>query len=99
MPTTKTFNTAELLDMDMPWEAPEGGKIISDKIVGQRRWSTDHELIVRFPDQPEDQAWSFGYSVGSTEGQDEGPWEYEKETTATLMQLKEVTVKKWVPAE
>lgn len=94
---TKTFNTKELLEMELPYEPPEGGKIVSDEIRRTRRWSTDHRLIVHFPDQKENEAWLFHYSVGSTEQQEEGPWEYEDEVTATLVREQEVLVKEWLP--
>lgn len=96
---TKTFKAAELRGMDMPWGAPEGGEIISDKITGKSRWCDVHTLIVRFPDQPEGDAWSMGYRIGSTESQDERPWEYDDEVVATLVREREVTVKKWMPVD
>ena len=48
-------------------------EIISDTIYDQRRWSTMHELIFKF----EDKFYQAYYSKGSTENQDESPWEYE----------------------
>lgn len=47
--------------------------VIEDKIVGQRRWSTDHRLVFKF----EDKFYKTTYSCGSTECQDESPYEYE----------------------
>ena len=39
------------------------------------------------------------YSEGSTECQDERPWEYKDEIKCTEVELKEVKVKKWIPVE
>lgn len=96
MSTSNKFKTAELLEMGMPFMPPKGGRIISDEISGTRRWSTDHHLIVQFADQMgTDDAWLFWYSVGSTEQQDERPWEYEDETTAQLVHRTTKTVEVW----
>lgn len=94
---TKTFKSADLKEMGLPDDAPEGGKIISDEISEHRRWTVTHRLIVHFPDQPENEAWLMHYSVGATESQDERPWEYDKEVMAVLVREKEVAVKKWLP--
>lgn len=99
MTITKTFKAEELREMEMPWEAPEGGEIISDRITGKSRWCDEHALIVHFPDQPAGDAWLMHYRQGSTESQDERPWEYDDEVTATLVREQEVTVKKWMPVE
>ena len=78
MPTTRTFTRQQLYDMGLPERRPKGGKKISDTIIDQGRWSTDHELIVQFPEQVgTDEAWRFYYSHGSTECQDECPWEHD----------------------
>lgn len=54
----------------------EGFKVISDKIVGHRRWSVDHYVIV----ERESDGKFFGghYSVGATESQWERPFEYDE---------------------
>jgi len=96
---TKTFKVEELREMEMPCEAPEGGEIISDRITGKSRWCDVHTLIVRFPDQPKGDAWMMNYRTGSTESQDERPWEYDDEVTATLVREQEVMVKKWLPVK
>jgi hypothetical protein len=96
---TKTFTREELLDMELPHEPPEGGEIISNKITGTRRWVTEHEMIVHFPDQQAGDAWRIYYTVGSTEQQEQGPWEYENSVEATLVREQEVLVKKWLPVK
>lgn len=90
----KTFTREELLDLGLPGEC-DGGKIISDTITGQRRWSTTHELIFQLKGQAEDEAWATSYSVGSTERQDERPWEDEEEVTCSLVRRTEKTVTVW----
>ena len=99
MPTTKKFPAKELLDLGLPGDHdPEEVTVISDTITGHRRWSVDHALIFRLPDQPPGEAWMVDYSVGATESQDEGPWEGETEVKATLVREVEKLVKVWEPA-
>jgi hypothetical protein len=96
---TKTFKTKDLLEMNLPDSDAEGCTVVSDTICDQSRWATTHKLIVHFDDQKEGDAWRMYYDVGSTEQQEEGPWEYEDEVLAVLVREKEVTVKKWLPVE
>lgn len=98
MPTTKNFDTQELKDMGLPDDAEEG-VVISDLITGKSRWSIIHTLVFRLPDQPPGEAWRVSYSRGATESQDEGPWDYEKTVTATLVREVEKTVKVWEPVD
>lgn len=90
----KTFTRKELLDLGLPDEC-DGGKIISDTITGQRRWSTTHRLIFQLKGQAEDEAWATLYNVGSTESQDESPWAWEDEVACSLVRRKEKTVTVW----
>lgn len=83
-------------ELDLPWKR-NGGAVVSDRIVGTRRWSVDHEIVFRVPGQPEGEAWLTTYSVGATESQDEGPWEYENEVECTLVRQVEKTVTVWEP--
>ena len=48
-------------------------EVISDKIDGTSRWSTLHTLIFKF----EGKYYESDYSTGSTEYQDESPYEYD----------------------
>ena len=73
--------------MDLPCEA------IEDNIIDSRRWSEVHEIVFKDKDGKHYEA---GYSCGSTEMQEESPWEYEEEVEAWEVEQKEVTVKKWV---
>lgn len=95
MAEKKLFNTTELLDMGLPSYPPKGGKIISDNIEDHSRWSVHHCIIVQFPGQDEDEAWSMHYSIGATECQDESPWEREDEVEATLVKRQQKTITVW----
>lgn len=55
------------------WDETSGAEKISDEITGQRRWSTDRWLVFRF----EDKIYGVAYSHGSTESQEERPFEYD----------------------
>lgn len=69
------FNKEDLLDLlDDNCDTLEK---VSDKIVGNRRWSVDHSLT--FKDKASGKFYRTTYSVGATEQQDEGPWEYEED--------------------
>ena len=87
---TVTFTKEFLMDeLDLP------GSAIKDTITGDSRWSIFHNIIF----EHDGVFYSADYSVGATEYQDESPWEYDKEVECTVVELKEVMVKKWVPVE
>lgn len=93
---TETFDPEQLIEMGLPYDAPEGGRVISDDITGKSRWSVHHLLVVQFAEQVEtDKAWAFTYSVGATECQEERPWEYDNEVTARLVRKVTKTVEVW----
>ena len=83
----KQYLTEEL---DLPYEA------IRDKIEEQNRWSTLHEIVFKDKDN---KYYETGYSVGSTEQQDERPWEDQEYVECVEVELKEITIKEWVPVE
>lgn len=56
------------------WGDLEGFKTIRDTIVETRRWSTTNEIIVQRVS--DGKFFRDNYSVGSTEQQDEGPYDY-----------------------
>lgn len=68
------------------------GKIISDEIVDNSRWSIIHEIIVSL----EGKFYQANYSVGATESQDESPWEYENEVEFFEVEPKQVMVTQYV---
>jgi len=47
-------------------------EVVQDKISGTRRWSIDHTMIFKH----QGKFYRTHYSVGATESQDEGPYEY-----------------------
>ncbi len=94
----KTFKKQELEALDLPWNN-SAGLILEDKIVGHRRWSVDHLLTFRMPDMPDGQAWQTTYSVGATESQDEGPWEYQDDVVCTLVHMVPKTIMTWEPVQ
>ena len=73
-------------ELDLPCDA------ILDEITDTSRWSVHHRIIFSY----QGRFWETYYSEGATEMQDEGPWEYDEEVECYEVELKEVTVKKWV---
>ena len=57
-------------------------------------WSVIHDLV--FKDPESGKIYLTSYSEGATESQDESPWKYEDEVTCYEVELKEVTVSKYV---
>ena len=68
---------------------------IEDNIIDTSRWSILHEII--FEDGGK--FYRTTRSVGATEMQCEEPWEFEKEVECEEVELREVTVKKWLPIQ
>ena len=80
----------DVLDGDhKDWKTVGGTK----KMVDQSRWSIVSEAV--FEHTPTKKFYSMFWSMGATEQQDELPFEYD-EPVLTEVELKEVTVKKWV---
>lgn len=75
-PEKMTKTRYEMSNLDLPWGGGEA-IVIEDKVTDQTRWSTIHELVFRLPDMPDEVAYRTTYSKGSTERQDEAPWENE----------------------
>lgn len=72
-------------ELDLPYNA------IKDTITDQSRWSTYHDIIFEYNGK----FYETSYSCGSTESQDESPWEYETEVECHEVQLVEKTIKTW----
>lgn len=86
----KVFNRDYLRnEHDLPWSA------LFDEMVDQGRWTTTHRCIF----ENDGKFFEAYYSVGSTESCEESPWEYEDEVECTEVELKEVTIKKWLPVQ
>lgn len=87
----RVFKTAYLKDeLNLPYEA------ISDYVYHVSRWSIQHRIVFMDTDGT---YWQTEYSVGATEMQHEGPWEWVDEVTAVEVEFKEVTRKQWVIKE
>ena len=82
----KTFK-AEFLkeELDLPSDALE------DNIIGQGRWTTRHEIIFKY----DEKFYRTHYSKGSTERQDESPWEYDNEVECYEVHQVEKMIKVW----
>lgn len=84
----KAFTKKYLMnELDLPYSA------IERQIIGNSRWSIDYSCV--FEDGGKH--WETTYSVGATESQDEGPWEYEDEIVCTQVEKRQVTVERWEP--
>ena len=58
------------------WGNDENFVTIEDTIIDHGRWSVGHKIILQ---RKSDQKFFVGYySVGATESQNEGPYEYDK---------------------
>jgi hypothetical protein len=95
---TKVFARDELVELGLPDEC-EGGRVLSDRIVGTTRWAIVHEVVWRMDDQPEGMAYMAQYRVGATEKQEERPWENKAKVTATEVREVERVVKVWEPID
>lgn len=85
---TKIFSKDYLVnELHLPRDAEE------EQIIGHGRWNLDYEIVFQDKDG---KYYQTTYRIGSTELQDEEPWEYEKEVTCYEVEKKPVTVMKWV---
>lgn len=64
---------------------------IKNTITSQSRWSTHHEIIFAHNGK----FYKTHYSEGSTESQDESPWEYDSDVECVEVQIVEKLVKVW----
>lgn len=98
MSTTRTFTRNELEDLELPFEIDdEDGEIVSDTIVGKKRWSLIHKLVFRLNGMAPDEAYRVNYLTPATECQEQRAWE-SSEVTAQLVRLVERTVQVWEDA-
>lgn len=97
--TKRIFKKEELVydtGRGLPWEnwnieTDKQEKIYVDEITDQGRWSTHHRLVF----QCGDKVYETSYSTGSTESQEEGPWEYENDVVCYEVEEIEVIRKEW----
>lgn len=93
-----TKTREEMIALGLPDGREEGGaKVIQDTITEQGRWTTLHDLIFQLPDMPDDLAYRTYYREGSTEQQDEEPWEYQP-ADCTLVRRVPKVVDDWTDA-
>jgi len=98
-PKTMTKTRKEMQDLGLPGDAdPELVVELSDEIVDKRRWVTVYELVFRLVGMPENLAYRTYYEVGSTEHQDQRPWEFEP-AQCHLVHSVEKIVKVWEEVE
>ena len=82
------FKKEILIDeLDLPYSALE------DNIIDTTRWSEIHEIVFKL----DDKFYQTSYSKGSTEMQDEGPWDDEDEVECTEVHQVDKVVKVWEP--
>ena len=87
------FKKEDLQDMAYHEDGPL--KKITEEFISRSRWSVIYEVI--FKDTTTGKHYKSFYSRGATEMQDESPYEYANEEEECFeVELKEVTVKKWV---
>lgn len=87
----KKFSTEYLKKLGLPYD----GDVMEDNIIENDRWTITHEIV--FEDKGK--FYKTRYSEGATEMQDERPWEYENEVECTEVELREVTIQKWLPID
>lgn len=70
------FKKSDLLERVLD-DVQEGGfeGTILNEIVDQRRWVTAHRVVFKYLGK----YYQSYYDVGSTERQDQGPWEYDED--------------------
>lgn len=81
------FTKETLEELELPWSA------IERTHVGKSRWSDHYEIVF----EHNGKHYRTSYSQGSTENQDERPWEYEKEVDCEEVQQVEKVIKVWEP--
>lgn len=90
---TRTFSVEELEEIGVPFDLAEEEEV-SRELVSSERWSEVYRLLFRY----EGRVWAVEYEVGATEHQEVPAFRYPV-VTATAMEEREVTVKRWLPVE
>jgi len=89
--TTRTFTKEFLVDeLDLP---DNDDIVVYREISDTSRWSIHYDLVFKY----EDKFYKTYYSIGATESQDEGPWEFDETVNCVEVEAKEVIVINWVP--
>ena len=89
----RTFAKAELLERGLPYENYDGEKnlFVESQITETTRWSVCYDLYFEY----DGKFYGTWYSVGATEQQCEGPWEFDNVVDAYEVEQVEKTVKVW----
>jgi hypothetical protein len=72
------------------WEDTSDYETISDEVVDTRRWSADHEIIIKR--KSDGKFFADNYSVGLTEMQDESPYEYSDPDFTEVFQVEKTII-------
>ena len=73
----------------------EGTTVVRDVITGTSRWSTIHDLVFKYKEK----LYQVRYHVGSTEYQDEVPFEYDKTVECTEVEPYEKLIVEYRPVK
>jgi hypothetical protein len=94
---TKKFKRDFLVDtLGLPYDEDKKlVEILVQDICDQSRWSTHYRLIFKL----DGECYETFYSEGSTEMQEEDPWEYEDEVECTIVEPVEVKIIQYLPKE
>lgn len=97
MNATDTLNEREKLEItsDEAREIVSGDDprflVIEDKITGKSRWSDCHKVVIQRVS--DGKFFADGYRSGSTECQDERPWEYDKPDFRQVFPVEKTIIK------
>lgn len=87
--STRLFTVDELKELDVPHD------MVAEEIRDQSRWETFHTGV--FLEPSSGKHYEIDWAEGSTEYQENDYWGGEDTVLATEVELREVTIKKWVP--
>ena len=82
---------------EIVWCCDENYEEVQSKVIDTSRWSICREGV--FKDLRDGTFWKANWSVGATEYQCENPFEYDDEAVFVQVELKEVTVLKYVEVD
>lgn len=80
---------------ELLYDDVEDAEVLLDDVTGTGRWSLYHRLVFKYKDV----YYETGYSVGATEYQDEGPWEYEDQVECTVVEPYEKVTTEYRPVK
>lgn len=98
-PLTMTKTRKEMLALGLPGGKKDGGAVVVERTIAEQdRWTTSYDLVFRLSGMPDNLAYSTWYRTGSTEQQDEVPWEHE-DAVCTLVRAVLVARVEWQNVE